>query len=206
MHAALSWKGVAFLKNVLLYFLQRSLWVDVWVKQYILLDSIENMSLRESCLFKPEYMKAVLGNSTYVKQKQFSFPSTLFLHRKIVLPYKTIFCCKKWKTCFNNVHIFKHIARLRGMFHVNNAASCAERLPFPKGYCSFERKVSHLEMHIPFEGILHMFQGYSSCKNALHCSKGYAACLFWIWHLLAGMGMLHLYWKHLAYSAERVFC
>ena len=38
----------------------------------------------------------------------------------------------------------KHIARLRGMFHVNNTASCAERLPFPKGYCSFERKVRHV--------------------------------------------------------------
>ena len=48
--------------------------------------------------------------------------------------------------------------------------------------CPFQKDTAplkgRLDMCIPFEGILHMFQGYSSCKNALHCSKGYAACLF----------------------------
>ena len=46
-----------------------------------------------------------------------------------------------------------------------------------------------------FQGIPHILFGYCPRKNTLHCPKGRLllfrrVCLFWILHLLAGMGML----------------
>ena len=70
-------------------------WVRYLIKRihyrWIVLEKIFEWGL----LFRPEWMKAGLikGKSTYVKGKSSSFPrmlSMLFLHRKIVLPYRTM--------------------------------------------------------------------------------------------------------------------
>ena len=68
------------------------------------------------------------------------------------MPYRSIFCCsvvRSERALFDNAHSFKHIALLKGMLYVNNAACIVQKYYFfPKGHCSFQRRVRHLEMHI----------------------------------------------------------
>ena len=74
----------------------------------------------------------------------------LFLHSKIFCHW-AIFCCsmvRSERAFFNRPHSFKHVALLTGMLYVNNTAYTMQKYwLFQKGYCSFERRVRHLEMH-----------------------------------------------------------
>ena len=80
----------------------------------------------------------------------------LLLHRNIVLPYKTIFCCKheakEHSSTMLAVSNILHFCKGCSMstIHNNTAIYCMCRnIGFPKKrYRSFERKLSHGAMHI----------------------------------------------------------
>ena len=56
--------------------------------------------------------------------------------------------CKKQTSILSRAHRFKHIALLKGMLNVNNTAYIVQKYwLFWKGYGSFEKRATRLEMH-----------------------------------------------------------
>ena len=112
----------------------------------------------------------------------------LLLHKKTFLPYRTIFCCsvvRNTRAFFNSAHSFKHIALLKGILYVNNTVLniVQKHWLFEKGHCCFERRATHLEMHIALlqRAWCNLKQYFMSCLDIVpaktHCiapEEGYS--------------------------------
>ena len=119
------------------------------------------------------------------------------------LPYRTIFCCsvvRSERVFFNNAHRFKHIALLKGMLYVNNTAHIAQkywlfwggRTDPSKGGSDIQKCTLYsFNGHgAAFQGILHILFGHCIAAKEYLLLSFRRVCLFWILHLLSGMGML----------------
>ena len=155
-------------------------------------------------------MKAGLidqGEEYTCQTKVIQFSKNAASSQEDFLPYRTIFCCsvvRSERALFDNAHSFKHIALWKGcsmsiMLHVlcrNIIFFQRDTAPFKGGLDIWKCTLHSFKGHgATVQGILHILFGYCPCKNTLHCPKGRLVlfrrvCLFWILHLLAGMGML----------------